>query len=152
LVARDRLTDLFTADYLEEGLEQELARARRFGRELSLVLFEPVLPDDVKLDLQYQALKKLAHVCRVNTRQLDSGVRWGQWVLYVLPETSAEGARKVAEKVKEGYSRAVFQHPTREDTTLHLTCRYSIAVYPAESEGREECLRLLKERLEKATV
>ena len=57
---RDNLTNLLHEEYLEEGLEDEMSRARRFGRDLSLLLLEPIIPEKLKPDMLYVVLKALA--------------------------------------------------------------------------------------------
>ncbi len=148
---RDNLTNLLHEEYLEEGLEDEMSRARRFGRDLSLLLLEPVIPEKLKPDMLYVVLKALARLSAKTTRQVDVGVRWGQQLLYVLPETSDEGARVASGKIAEAFGKQSFTEPNTGETFAGRI-RASVVVYPREIEDRKALLENLRDNLKEVAV
>lgn len=67
----DSLTGLLKEEWLKQGLEDELNRAERFGRDLGLLLIEPIIPGDLARDLGYPVLKKLGLISKEVTRTVD---------------------------------------------------------------------------------
>lgn len=144
---KDRLTGLFTEEYLRLGLDQEFMRARRFNRELSFILLEPVIPNEVKADMLYAVLKYLAKSVEAQTRQIDTAVRWGQQALVVLPETAREGAERVADKIREHFGHQVFSHPD-SGNVIPVTLKIGMLVFPKDGPDKETILYNLRENLQ----
>jgi diguanylate cyclase (GGDEF)-like protein len=139
----DKLTKLYTEKYLKVGLEQEILRAKRYGRELSLLLLGVELPQKVKQDMQYRVLKQIGSLVKKYTRNIDIGVRYADSVLVILPETPYEGALVAGEKVKEQIEKHIFVH---HDSGFEFNVRISvrIAVYPHHGNDRQSLLEHLK--------
>lgn len=139
----DKLTKLYNEKYLKVGLEQELLRAKRFGREVSLLLLIPEIPTKIKQDMQYRVLKQLGSFVKMYTRSIDVGVRYSDSVLVILPETPVTGARRAGEKVKEQIEKHIFVH---HDTGLEFNVKVNIriAVYPQNGADRQTLLEYLK--------
>ncbi|MDO3377509.1 diguanylate cyclase [Geoalkalibacter halelectricus] len=106
LSVRDSLTGFFNRRYLAEHLPQEIKRAVRYGRPLSLFLFD--LDHFKKINDQFghgvgdEILRQVGSCVAETLRQdLDWTVRYGgEEFLVVLPETDLEGARIVAERLR----------------------------------------------------
>ncbi|MBI3928828.1 MAG: hypothetical protein HY319_25025 [Armatimonadetes bacterium] len=148
---KDGLTGLYTEEFLKQDMDSEMSRARRFGRDLGLLLLEPILPEHVKTDMLYQVLKKLARICESTTRQVDSGIRWGQQLLYVLPETSIEGVEVTSRKISHQFHECSFTHQgTGEKIPGRL--RRALAVFPGEIEEKEELLQSLRDNLKEVAL
>ncbi len=143
---KDSLTQLYTASYIEDDLEDEMSRARRFGRDLGLLLMEPVIPESLRLDMNYPVLKRLAQVCRACTRQVDSGVRLGNQVLLVLPETSADGIQTIATKIGEQFGECSFTH-SNTGNTFQGEFREAQTVFPNEVQTARDLVEALKSQL-----
>lgn len=139
----DKLTKLYTEKYLKVGLEQEILRAKRFGREVSLLLLSVDLPQKIRQDMQYRVLKQLGSFVKMYTRSIDVGVRYSDSVLVILPETPMEGARRAGEKIKEQIEKHIFVH---HDTGLEFNVKVNIrlAVYPQHGTDRQTLLDHLK--------
>jgi PleD family two-component response regulator len=137
---------LHTDHYLRVDLDEEFMRARRFSRDLAFILIEPLIPGEVRADMLYNVLKFLARSCEQRIRQIDKGVRWGQQILLVLPETAREGAERLAQKIRERFEQQAFIHPdTGNDIEVDL--KTSILVYPHDGADKETILYNLRESL-----
>jgi diguanylate cyclase (GGDEF)-like protein len=156
---RDPLTGLFNRRMLLERLAVEVERARRYQRDLSVLLFD--------LDLFKRINDRHGHLvgdlvlCRFvalvgeNMRSSDLAGRYGgEEFLAILPETSLEAAQDVAERIRGACHAAgvtngsgaavpfttsigVAQMAGREDETQLLE-RADQALYAAKAAGRDK--------------
>jgi diguanylate cyclase (GGDEF)-like protein len=105
LVARDALTGLYDYGYLWDRLEQEMVRARRHGRPLSLVMLD--IDEFKRYNDRFGhlwgdvALKEIASILQAVSRRSDVVARYGgdEFVL-ILPETPLDGAIAIAERIR----------------------------------------------------
>lgn len=145
LAVTDELTGLFNYRYLLERAEDEIGRARRFGRSLSLLMIDA---DEFK---RYNdthghvagdgALAELATAMRGAVRDIDVVCRYGgEEFAILLPETDAEGAFVVAEKVRESVAAHVFKNADG-DRTERLTVSIGLSTFPGTADDREGLLR-----------
>ena len=102
----DGLTQIHNKRYLFEALEKELIRARRYERELSLVIFD--IDFFKRINDQYghlagdHVLRELARVVQERIRRDEVFARYGgEEFVIVLPETGLGGARALAEDLRE---------------------------------------------------
>ena len=103
----DPLTGIYNRGYINERFPQEIHRANRYGRDLSLLLcdidyFKKV--NDTYGHLTGDAVLKGFAQCFVNTirQQVDWAGRYGgEEFLIVLPETDLAGAMVLAERLRE---------------------------------------------------
>ncbi|MHB2017003.1 MAG: diguanylate cyclase [Candidatus Xenobia bacterium] len=145
-VSRDRLTQLYTEEYLEEGFDAELTRARRYKHPLSLILLEPDIPEEFKADRLYASLKILARLAESQTRVMDIGIRWGQQILLVLPETPRDGAVRVVEKIRGAYeNHALLKNDP--DIKFPIRLRASVKAFPDHGQEKEQLLALLRDTM-----
>ncbi len=112
----DPLTGLANRRYFQSQLEREVARAKRFGRPLSLLMID--LDDFKRYNDTFghpagdEALKRVAQVLEANTRQIDLTARYGgEEFAAILPETSSAEALKVAQRIIQAV-RTLHQTPT----------------------------------------
>jgi diguanylate cyclase (GGDEF)-like protein len=139
---RDPLTQLFNRAAFDQCLHAELARARRYGRALSLLLFELEL-DQSKLSNEHfdnaasdEVLQQFANLLESSLRQSDLTFRYGRnEFVILLPETAVEAAGHVAQRLCErlqpslriaqlpkpiGFSCSTASFPAEADTALAL--------------------------------
>jgi diguanylate cyclase (GGDEF)-like protein len=102
----DRLTELYNHGYLHQRLDQELERAARFRRRVSVIMLD--IDDFKRFNDRFghpkgdTVLTSLSRVVRENLREIDVAARYGgeEFVL-VLPETDVAGALAVAERIRK---------------------------------------------------
>jgi diguanylate cyclase (GGDEF)-like protein len=117
LSSTDSLTGLANRRTFDWTLEKECARIRRTGTELSLVLFDvdhfKALNDTLGHQRGDVCLAMLAsEMERVARRAVDLAARFGgEEFAMILPNTSAEGARLIAEMVRQGFADLNLEHP-----------------------------------------
>ena len=102
---RDALTGLANHGHVWEALEREASRAQRYGRALAFVMLDvdrfKAFNDRHGHLAGDAALAQIAALVRERSRASDTAGRYGgDELALVLPETSAEGAIAVAEKIR----------------------------------------------------
>ena len=115
LAQHDGLTGAHNRRHLLEFLEREVARCRRHGRALSLLLLDVDHFKRVNDERGHLAgdevLRGLARLLAAMARREDCFARYGgeEFVL-VLPETSLEGARLLAERIRRRVEEEELHH------------------------------------------
>lgn len=153
----DGLTQAHVKRYLLEALEKEIIRARRHARDLSFVMFDIdhfKKINDVHGHLAGDfVLKELANLVQGRIRRDEVFARYGgEEFAIVLPETNLEGARALAEGLREkvAQSRFVFQNESirvtisigvsmlaeHDKTSLDLIRNADVKLYEAKRGGR----------------
>jgi diguanylate cyclase (GGDEF)-like protein len=153
----DGLTQIHNKRYLFEALDKELIRARRYERELSLVIFDIDFFKGINDQFGHLAgdhvLRELARVVQERIRRDEVFARYGgEEFVIVLPETGLQGALALAENLRQRVeSHAfVFQNERipvaisvgcaqllKDDrTAAHLIQRADERLYEAKRGGR----------------
>ena len=109
----DPLTGTYNRGYMTERLPQEIKRARRYSRALSIIICD--IDHFKKVNDTYghlvgdRVLKDFAQCIRHSIRQdVDWTARYGgEEFLIVLPETDVNGASVMAERLKNELSQRV---------------------------------------------
>jgi len=135
--ARDPLTGLANYRYLVEVLETEIRRSKRTGREFALLLFD--LDRLKQINDRYghvtgsEALCRLAQALTTGCRDVDTPARFGgDEFAVVLPETGAESARFVAQRLCDNLAN--------DGNIPKLSVSVGVAVYPTDGEAIETLL------------
>lgn len=105
----DELTGFFNARYLTARIQEEIARATRYGHELALVLIDSDALKRVNDRLGHEAgnehLRGLARTIRAHVRATDIVARYGGDEFVVLqPEAGLDAARATAERIRKAAS------------------------------------------------
>jgi diguanylate cyclase (GGDEF)-like protein/putative nucleotidyltransferase with HDIG domain len=136
----DELTGLFNHRYFHQRLDEEIARASRFGQVFSLILLDLDLfkiYNDVHGHLAGdEILRQAAQHIKLTIRRIDIGVRYGgDEFAVILPQTSIDGARVIAEKIHKRMETRT------ESLDVPLTCSIGVASWPENGIMREEIVR-----------
>jgi diguanylate cyclase (GGDEF)-like protein/putative nucleotidyltransferase with HDIG domain len=136
----DPVTDLLNRRGFEERFDQELARARRGGQPLSILLgdvdhFKKV-NDRLGHEAGDNALRRLSAVVESSRREIDTAARiGGEEFALILPETDEQGADRFAGRLRAAVRAAFAEQP------VQLTISFGIATFPIHGTTREALLR-----------
>jgi len=130
LATRDGLTGLYNHHSFYAQLADELTRAQRFKRTVSLLLLDIDHFKRVNDTHGHQAgdavLKGLGEVLTRQVRSIDRVCRYGgEEIAVILPETGLEAAACVAERMRAAVEAQPFEVNT--GTPLHITVSIGVA-------------------------
>jgi diguanylate cyclase (GGDEF)-like protein len=135
LAITDGLTRLYVRRHFLELLNNELRRAQRYHRSLSLLMIDidhfKAVNDTYGHPQGDQVLQELSGLLRRYGRRDDIVARYGgEEFVVALVETDQHGAAQAAERIR----RAVEQHEFRVGTErLRLTLSIGVAGYPRDA-------------------
>lgn len=150
LALLDSLTELYNSRTLLKELKDELKRAKRYKRPVSLCM---ISIDGFKdMSRQYGALtadavlKVVAGVLTGCIRDVDIAARYSaEEFAVVLPETNASGAAVVAERIRQ---RVGTQSITHNWHNLKVTASIGLASFPAHAREHDELVARAVQALE----
>ena len=101
----DSLTGVYNRKSIEEKIETEVERSRRYGSSFSLIMFDvdnfKSINDTLGHTVGDRVLKDIAEIVGQNIRTLDAVGRWGgEEFMILLSETQNSEAAIVAEKLR----------------------------------------------------
>ncbi len=106
LASIDDLTQLYNRRYFFERFNQEVERAKRYQRPLSCIIMDIDYFKHVNDSYGHlagdQVLIDIAQILINNCRQSDLAGRYGgEELIILLPETEADGAMIIADRIRE---------------------------------------------------
>lgn len=142
LAVTDSLTDVYTRRYFLERFEEEVQRASVRKIKLAFLMLDA---DHFKMiNDQYghltgdYVLKEAALIIKENIREIDIVGRYGgEEFCVVLPETDADGARLVAERIRKAAEKRVIK---AYDTSIRITLSIGVSLYPGDGKQVEELI------------
>jgi two-component system cell cycle response regulator len=170
LAVTDDLTLAFNARYLGPRLAEEMERARRTEKALSVMLLDldhfKLVNDRYGHAVGDQVLRAFVDRVRAATRRVDVLVRrGGEEFVLLMPATTLEHAREIAERVRQHAARSpvvvgsasVTQTVSigvaswdRRETPESLQRRADEAMYYAKEQGRDR-VEIARERRRKTS-
>ena len=126
----DYLTEIYNRLMFSELLEAEMQRARRYGSELSLIMFDldhfKNVNDTYSHTMGDHVLKEVAQLVSDNIRAHDIFARWGgEEFMVLIPKTDQNQANILAEKL-----RSLLEAHDFSDG-LHVTASFGVSQFKA---------------------
>lgn len=137
LSVRDGLTGLYNRRELEKRLHEEIHRARRYGRSLSVLMLDIDHFKNVNDHYGHQAgdevLITVADLIQLNVRPVDIVCRYGgEELAVILPETDEEGARTAGERIRSTVADSITTTP--QGDMVHVTVSIGLATFPGDGD------------------
>lgn len=151
LAITDGLTQLYNHRYFYKKIEEEVARSVRYGTTFSLIM----------LDIDYfkkfndkfghragdAALGFVAKVLLANSRNIDVVSRYGgEEFVILLPETGADSARLVAERIRRSIQDSPFS-VSEGVPQVHVTISVGISTCPQDAKDVNEIIEFADKAL-----
>jgi diguanylate cyclase (GGDEF)-like protein len=148
----DGLTQVHVKRYLLESLDKELMRARRHVRDLSFLMldidhFKNINDRHGHLAGDY-VLKEVARLIQQRIRRDEVLARYGgEEFAIILPETTLDGAKKLAEGLRERIeeSRFIFQNEV-----IRVTISIGVAMLHENDKASMDLIKRADEKLYEA--
>jgi diguanylate cyclase (GGDEF)-like protein len=138
----DELTGLANARAFRSILEREIERSRRFQSPLGLVMVD--LDDFKQVNDRHghqqgdEVLASVAAVLRDFSRDIDAPARYGgEELAVVLPQTDAEGAALLAERMRQAVEGLRVPRVGGRGS-LRVTASFGVAAVPESAADQEE--------------
>jgi diguanylate cyclase (GGDEF)-like protein/putative nucleotidyltransferase with HDIG domain len=140
----DAKTGLFNARHFAVALNEELVRAERFERPLSLVMADLDLLRDINNTYGHLAgdavLQGIAEVFRAQLRHYDVPARFGgEEFAILLPETPPEQAFEIAERIRRTVAASSFDVETSSEP-IRATISIGVAGFPRDGADANELI------------
>lgn len=139
----DDLTKLYNSRYLNQYLQQEVKRSKRYGFSVSLMFLD--LDGFKSVNDRHghlagsRTLAEVGKVIRATVRETDIVSRYGgDEFTVVLPQTTAEGAVSIARRLRESLAEYVFLESY--GIQVRITASIGISCYPDHGETREDLI------------
>jgi diguanylate cyclase (GGDEF)-like protein len=138
----DNLTKLYNSRHFYNQLTTEINRSVRYNRSISLIMMD--VDDFKKYNDSYGHLEgdgvliRLAEVIRNSLRRQDQACRYGgEEFIVILPETTGEQGRIIAERIRGGFRQETFTPAPGKNT--HVT----ISIGVAELQPQEDMMHFI---------
>ena len=138
----DGLTQIFNRKHWEECLAKEFSRARRYGHDVSLIMFD--LDHFKRLNDTYghqcgdMVLMEIAKLSQSLLRLCDIFGRYGgEEFAIILPETDLAGAADVAERIRKGIGKLSL---TFQDKVITTSASIGVAVIESHNNRYEDLI------------
>jgi len=155
LSIRDPLTGCFNRRKMDEDMEREVLRSKRYGNKFSVLLI------DVDWFKKYndfhghqkgdRILQLLSYLFLKNTRNIDGVYRYGgEEFLVLLMETDTKSALKTAERIRKTVQREKFEGEEKSQPRGKITVSIGVATFPSHGNTKEEIIHSADVALYKA--
>ncbi len=144
LAITDGLTGLNLVRHFKNRLNEEIKRARRYGKIFTILFFDidhfKKFNDTYGHQIGDEVLKQVANIFRGNLREdIDMAARYGgEEMIALLPETDARGGMVVAERLRQAIEAHEF---TGHTSPLKVTISIGLAEYPKHAAEALELIR-----------
>jgi diguanylate cyclase (GGDEF)-like protein len=152
LALLDTLTDLYNSRTFMKEIKDELKRAKRYKRPVSLIMLS--IDGYKDISKQYGALasdtilKTVGTILKGAIRDVDIAARYSaEEFALIFPETNAAGAAVVAERIRQRIGMQAISHNWHN---LKVTSSIGIASFPAHAREHDELIARATQALEMA--
>ncbi len=146
LTITDELTQLYNMRFFEKRAQEEFARASRYGKPLSLIMFDldhfKAVNDQFDHLTGSSVLRQLGAVIRQSIRTIDIPARFGgDEFIVLLPETPLSGARTLARRISANLVNTEF---CGETFRLHVSASFGISTLHGIAEPPQSATDLIR--------
>lgn len=151
----DTVTGVYNRRHFDRTLKDEVQRARRYNRDLSLLLIDVDLFKRINDTLGHRqgdrVLLETARFLDGRIREVDTVCRYGgdEFVI-LMPETTQEGAATKAETLRTEMENFSFTNEADPSAPIRLTLSIGVAGFHSELPNSDALVRLADEALYRA--
>ena len=136
----DTLTKIFNRLYLDRNYEYESKRAKRYRKNLSIILIDidlfKSINDTFGHSIGDEVLIEISMILKQNLRVIDKLGRWGgEEFLIICPETNVENTEILAENLRSIIEKHLFSSVGK------VTCSFGVTKYYSDDKKDEAFIR-----------
>jgi diguanylate cyclase (GGDEF)-like protein len=140
MAVTDSLTGLYVRRYFMLKLQEEIHRAERYDKILSVIMADldrfKYINDTFGHDAGDRALEAISHFLQKNIRDVDAIARYGgEEFVMLIPDADKDAAFSLAERLREELARV------KLDKMQPLTVSLGIATFPTDGTDVEELIK-----------
>jgi diguanylate cyclase (GGDEF)-like protein/PAS domain S-box-containing protein len=140
----DDLTGLFNRRALIEKLEDEIRRTHRYKTDLSILICDidyfKEINDTYGHDIGDRVLRAISNLLKESLRSIDIIGRYGgDEFLAILPETSMEGAKEIAERIRSAVEDLRLRGEGKD--LIKTTISLGIAEFNVDQENIDDLIK-----------
>ncbi len=140
----DRLTGLWNYGYFQHQLEEDIKRANRFNRHLSMLMLDIDLFKNFNDTLGHVAgdklLQEISDILKNSCREVDIVTRYGgEEFAIILPETFKEKAYSSAERIRKSTAAHQF-HYKEGSPAKRITISIGVASFPQDASTAQDLI------------
>lgn len=145
----DSLSRLYVRRYFEQRMEEELARARRSKEHFSVLLLDidyfKRFNDTYGHQVGDKVIQLVSNTLKSCLREIDHAGRYGgEEMIVLLPNTSLENGRVVAERIKKSVEDIEIPRIPQD---ARVTVSIGIATYPVHGITRDKLIQVADDGL-----
>jgi len=151
LAVRDGLTGAFNHRYFQEKLGDELSRAERYHKQLTIILLDvdhfKKFNDTYGNQAGDHVLRKIAEIIQGTVRKkIDSVCRYGgEEFAVILPECAVADGLALAERILKNIGGHLFEHEGQK--VYRATASIGLSGYPLDAKNTAELIKAADEAL-----
>ncbi len=140
----DRLTNLWNYGYFQHQISEEIKRANRFNRHVSLLMVDidhfKKFNDTLGHLAGDKLLQEISEILRASCREVDLVARYGgEEFAIILPETFKEKAYSSAERIR----KLTASHPChykKGEPSQRITISIGVSSFPQDASNKEDLI------------
>ncbi len=153
MAIRDGLTGAFNHRYFQERLAEEIVKAERYNKDLSLALLD--VDHFKKFNDSYghqegdKVLRVVSEVIQGTVRKVDTVARYGgEEFAVILPESDGNAGKELAERIRKNVESYLFENDGK--TPYRVTVSIGVASYPFDSREQKGLIQSADQALYEA--
>ena len=141
LSIKDGLTGLYNHRFIQEKIDHEFKRAKRYGTALSCMLIDidhfKRINDTYGHQFGDLVLRELSSILKMNTREIDICGRYGGEEFMIVSPQDAQKAFMHADKISKAVENHLFEN---EIASTHVTISIGISEFVKTIETKQELI------------
>ena len=140
MAVTDSLTGLYVRRYFMVKLQEEIHRAERYDKTISVIMADldrfKDINDNYGHDVGDRALEAISQFLQKNIRDVDTVARYGgEEFVMLIPDADKDAAFSLAERLREELARIRFDH------LVQITISLGIATYPTDGTDIDDLIK-----------
>ncbi len=151
MATKDGLTGVYNHRYFQDKLAEELAKAERYNKDLSLALLDvdhfKKFNDNFGHQEGDKVLKIVSHIIQTTVRnKIDTVARYGgEEFAIILPEADGNMGKELADRIRKNIESYLFENNGKN--LYRVTVSIGVASYPFDTRDQKDLIQMADKAL-----